>query len=251
VYAVGRPPATPADRAGAAVLACGDRAALGRFGAATLWSIWDHWPDTFDVIAPTDRRRPGIRTHHIVLPPQDLRHHLGVRVTCPARVLLDCAPRISDAQVKRLVNNARVNKSTRVTDEQLADIVARNPRHPGARALRWFVDHDAGHRSESTLEDILFPWCDRYGVPRPLTQVPLHGFRVDALHPDEKVVLELDGWDFHRGRESFESDRDRDAELAMHGFLVVRITWERFEQRPEREATRLLKILAARRRAVA
>jgi hypothetical protein len=40
---------------------------------------------------------------------------------------------------------------------------------------------------------VLFPWCDEHDVPRPETQVWLHGFRVDALYTREKVIPELDG----------------------------------------------------------
>lgn len=163
--------------------------------------------------------------------------------TSPARMLLDCAPSLSDDKRKRLGNNARVRWATRVTDEQIADIVERNPRHPGAKLLAWFI----GERvSESPLEDLLFPWCDRYDVPRPETQVRLHGFRVDAVYLAEKVVLELDGYDGHGGRESFESDRDRDATLAAYGFIVVRITTWRLKHQPAREAARLLRILEQR-----
>jgi very-short-patch-repair endonuclease len=251
VYSVGRPPATPEDRAAAAVLACGELAALAHFGAAALWAIWEHWPTRFDVIAPTDRRRPGIATHLIVLPDTDIRHRLGIRVTSPPRALLDCAPSLSDDRRIRMVNSARVNKATRVTDAQIADIIARNPHHPGAKLLRWFVEDDAGHVSESHLEDVLFPWCDAHGLPRPQTQVQIGNYRVDAAYLVEKVVLELDGYLSHSGRESFEGDRDRDADMADYEFIVIRLTSRRLKRQPVREAARLQRILDARRRLAA
>jgi hypothetical protein len=147
--------------------------------------------------------------------------------------------------LRRLVNNLRVRNPSRLTDEQIADIVARNPRHPGAKRLAWFIDEGV---SESPLEELLFPWCDQHGVPRPRTRYEFHGFRLDAVYLDEKVVLELDGWDSHRGREAFESDRDRDATLAEYGFIVIRITWWRLKRQPAREAARLLRILEQQRR---
>jgi hypothetical protein len=248
VYAVGRPPTTPEDRAAADVLACGERAALAHFGAAALWTAWGHWPTSFDVIAPTRRRHPGIRTHQLVLPPCDIRARLGIRVTSPARTALDCAPTLDRVDLRRLVNNLRVREPSRLSDTEIADIVERNPRHPGAKRLAWFIGEGI---SESQLEDVLFPWCDEHGVPRPETQVWLHGFRVDALYTREKVILELDGWESHQGRESFESDRDRDATLAEFGFIVIRVTWWRFKQDPAREAARLLRILDQRRRLLA
>jgi very-short-patch-repair endonuclease len=187
---------------------------------------------------------PGIRTHQLVLPPSDIRARLGIRVTSPARTALDCAPALDHFDLRRLVNNLRVREPSRLSDREIADIVERNPRHPGAKRLAWFIDQGV---SESELEDLLFPWCDAYDVPRPQTQVEFKGFRLDAVYLDEKLVLELDGWESHRGREAFESDRDRDATLAEYGFIVIRITWWRFEHDPAREARRLLRILAQRR----
>src|SRR5579862_6686620 len=60
VYSVGRPPITPVERAAAAVLACGERAALGAFSAAALWGWWKWWPDRVHVLVPQYRRPKGI-----------------------------------------------------------------------------------------------------------------------------------------------------------------------------------------------
>jgi very-short-patch-repair endonuclease len=61
------------------------------------------------------------------------------------------------------------------------------------------------------------------------------------------VIVELDGWDFHSSRESFESDRERDASTLAAGCVTVRVTWERMTERAAREATRLHAILNQRR----
>jgi very-short-patch-repair endonuclease len=73
------------------------------------------------------------------------------------------------------------------------------------------------------------------------------GWEVDALFPDEKVIVELDGWDFHSSRESFESDRERDASTLAAGCVTVRVTWERMHERAAREAARLQTILEQQR----
>ncbi len=77
------------------------------------------------------------------------------------------------------------------------------------------------------------------------------GHEVDALFPDEKVIVELDSWKFHSDRDSFESDRDRDADTLAAGHVTVRITWRRLKRRGAREADRLEKILVGRRRRAA
>ncbi len=88
-------------------------------------------------------------------------------------------------------------------------------------------------------------------MPAPITNTGVHGYEADALFPDERVIVELDGAEFHLDRDAFESDRDRDAALLAAGYVTVRITWERLTERPAREAARLRKILDARRRQVA
>jgi very-short-patch-repair endonuclease len=70
------------------------------------------------------------------------------------------------------------------------------------------------------------------------------GYEVDALFPEEKVIVELDSWEFHRDRSSFESDRDRDADTLAAGHVTVRMTWA---QMSAREAKRLHRILEQRR----
>jgi very-short-patch-repair endonuclease len=71
------------------------------------------------------------------------------------------------------------------------------------------------------------------------------GYTVDALFEAEKVIVELDSWEFHNGAIAFETDRERDAETLARGYRTVRITWERIHARPRDEARRLRKILAA------
>lgn len=84
-------------------------------------------------------------------------------------------------------------------------------------------------------------------MPTPATNVPLLGYVVDVLFPAEKVIVEVDSWEFHRFRSNFESDRNRDADMLAAGFLTVRVTDERMNQSPEQEASRLNTILEGRR----
>jgi very-short-patch-repair endonuclease len=73
------------------------------------------------------------------------------------------------------------------------------------------------------------------------------GYEVDAYFPDHGVIVELDGWAFHRDRATFESDRNRDADTLTAGLVTIRITWVRMTTDPQHEAERLHKILTRRR----
>src|SRR5262245_62127645 len=87
IYALGHAPQAFADRAFAAVLACGPGAVLSHGSAASLWGILDRWWEPFEVIVDTARRRPGIRIHRVTLTRTDIQRHLGIRVTSPARTI--------------------------------------------------------------------------------------------------------------------------------------------------------------------
>jgi very-short-patch-repair endonuclease len=247
VYAVGRPLSTPVERANAAVLACGERSAVARLSALALWELpGPGWPATPVVLVAGGRpRHPSIEIHRSrTLLRRDVRRVQGIRVTSPARTLLDCAPHLTPAQLRRAVNAAL--RRHLVRRSQLADVAARNPRHPGARALRDF----AAERSAATrspFEDDFQTFCREHELPIPQTNASPFGFEVDAYFALERVIVELDGYEFHSGRETFESDRERDAHHLACGVVTLRMTWARIHRHPRREAARLRVILAARR----
>lgn len=243
VYAVGHLPTLPQDRAFGAVLACGPGAVLSHDTAAAAWEIYRRWTPPFHVAVGSDRRRPGIRVHRIQLQRRDITRQLGLPVTSPARTLLDIAPDLNARALARAVNDSR-RKYLHLAD--LAELLERCPRHPGAGRLREFVRAPKGP-TRSEFEDAFFAFTERYGLPRPQLNVIVGGYEVDAFFAAERVVVELDGWDFHSSRQSFSEDRERDATLLALGIVTVRITWERLTQEPDREAARLLAILEQRR----
>lgn len=241
VYAVGAVPTLSVARAAAAVLACGAGAALSHSSALCLWGWHTPWDVPFEVTAPAQHRRPGIVLHRSkVLTHRDVRRHMGIRVTSPARTVLDVAPGLNDKQLRQVVREARLSRYMR--DAELADVVARLPRNPGAARLKPFIEAPAGP-TRSEFEDAFLVFCHDHGLPRPRTNVRIAGHLVDAVFDAERVIVELDGYKFHGDRETFESDRDRDADTLLAGHVTVRITWKRMQNRPRREAERLLAIL--------
>jgi hypothetical protein len=244
VYAVGHIPTTPVARAGGAVLACGSGAALSHGSAATLWGIAKRWTFPLEVTVAAKRRPRNIRVHcSPALTRKDIRWHLGIRVTSPARTLLDIAPRLSEKSLTRAANDALLSRHLREGD--LADILARFPRHPGARRLRRFVHAPTGP-TRSELEDVFAAFVERFGLPRPEINVRVGRYEVDALFRAQRVIVELDGLAYHGNRDAFERDRERDAEMLVQDLETVRITWERLTRQAEKEAARLDAILRAR-----
>ena len=236
VYAVGHPPRLPLERAAAAVLACGPGAALSHLGALALWRFTKTWPDAFDVIVVTDRRLRGITTHRVRhLRPRDTTVQLGIPVTSPARTVLDCAPLLHD---RRVIPDAL--HTPFLTHNQLVDVRARFPNHKGARLLDPFLD--GRNPTRSPFEDDFLGFCRDHGLPTPLVNVEVAGHIVDALFPDKKLIVELDSWEFHKDRDAFETDRERDADTLEIGYRTLRATWDRLHERPEVEAARLRRL---------
>lgn len=62
--------------------------------------------------------------------------------------------------------------------------------------------------------------------------VVVAGYEVDAVWFDARVVVELEGYAFHRSRAAFEEDRARDAALQLARFRVLRVTQRRLEDEP-------------------
>lgn len=60
-----------------------------------------------------------------------------------------------------------------------------------------------------------------------------HTYFLDVAFPEQRVVIELDGWKHHRSKESFENDRRRGNELALAGWFVLRVTPTMVRQEPE------------------
>ena len=192
-----------------------------------------------EVTAPHHRRRPGIRTHRThTLTARDIRRQRNVRVTSPARTILDIQDRLTDRQLVRAVNELRLHQHLRRAE--LERLLAAS-----GRVARLVDPTQAPTRSGK--EDDFVAFCHRYGLPTPKTNVTLFGHERDAVFEAEKVIVEIDPWETHNSYTSFESDRERDTVAAEHGYLPVRLTTPRLTGEPTTEAARLHRILADRR----
>jgi very-short-patch-repair endonuclease len=72
----------------------------------------------------------------------------------------------------------------------------------------------------------------------------VEGHEVDAHWPGRALVVELDSFEYHRTRASFEADRRRDAALLVAERPVLRITQRRLRSEPERLRAELSALLA-------
>ena len=86
-------------------------------------------------------------------------------------------------------------------------------------------------------------------LPLPEFNVLVEGELVDALWRDHRVIVELDGFAFHKSRAQFESDRRRDAKLQVAGYRVLRITQQRLTNEPQKVLAEIAALLSVERAA--
>jgi very-short-patch-repair endonuclease len=91
--------------------------------------------------------------------------------------------------------------------------------------------------AESRLENRLLRVIRRSSLPTPVRQHPVmlegEDYRLDVSYPDVKLVLEGDGFGWHTIRSRFESDRERQNLLVLHGWMILRFTWRQICARPD------------------
>lgn len=67
------------------------------------------------------------------------------------------------------------------------------------------------------------------GLPQPIGQhpvpLPSSEIHIDLAYPDIKLAIELDSYSWHLNRKAMELDRQRDNELQLLGWVVLRFTW--------------------------
>jgi very-short-patch-repair endonuclease len=249
VYAVGHAVVTDRGRWMAAVLAAGRGAMLSHLSAAALLGLRSSAGLTADVTVPRElRSRPGLRFHRCLLPAEEVTVEDGIPVTTPARTLFDLAGVVPLAQLRRAVKEAEVKRLWgRLA---LPDLLERHPGRPGAAAIRAVIETPDRGVTRNDVEEALAALVRRARLPSPLFNTPLRlGSRFvepDCMWPEQRVIVEVDGYETHGPRDSFERDRSRDRALTAAGWLVIRVTWRQLRDEPEQIARDLRAVLRRR-----
>jgi very-short-patch-repair endonuclease len=84
----------------------------------------------------------------------------------------------------------------------------------------------------SELERLVYALCDDAGLPRPLENTVIEGRVRDFYWPHCRLVVEADSFAWHRSPSALNADRERDVELTLAGYHVLRFTYEQVTRRP-------------------
>jgi very-short-patch-repair endonuclease len=97
----------------------------------------------------------------------------------------------------------------------------------------------------SRLEQRFLERLREASLPQPETNRLLGGSYVDCRWPEHRLIVELDGYRYHRSRHAFEQDREREREARARGDEFRRYTWRDVEEEPERMLSDLRRLLDA------
>ena len=241
-------PDTPEQRIAAAVLAVPGGIASHR-SAARLWGIPRPEGDPVDVTVhrSTSRRRiTGVVFHR----PRDRDRLIpsrrdGVRCTNLLRTLVDLGA-VDPAGVLDAVGHAIAARTVHLA--ALESVVADHAQRGrfGVAALRDAVDRFTIDQkpADSLLESAMYRLVGRYSLPQVEFHPVIEGWEVDFRVVGTAVILECDGWAYHGlQRAQFERDRERDADLAAAGWVVMRFTYRAVTSEPWATARRIRAVL--------
>jgi very-short-patch-repair endonuclease len=199
VYAVGWPGMSRKRRWMTAVLGAGDAAVLSHHSAAALWGFGRELPGWVDVSVPRNAssRRRGVRTRRrLNLRPKDVTRREEIPVTGLIQTFLDIATELPLNRLERAVNEA--DKRDLIDPDALRRALDSRPGAPGIRSLRDVLDQHTFRLSDDELEVLFRPLARAAGVPVQLTKQRVNEFEVDFYWPDLRLVVETDGWRYHR-----------------------------------------------------
>ena len=209
VYAVGHAALSNEGSWMAAVLACGEGAVLSHRSAAQLFTLLPAAVETVHVTVPF-KRRP---------------RHAGIAVH-RSRTLNSAAitarDRIPATKPWRTIRDLRCSESPETVRKAIRQ----------AEFLGLPLENISTDRTRSELERMFLALCRRFGLPTPEVNVRLGRHLVDFLFRQQRLAVEVDGWEAHRGHQAFEDDRSRGLDLLKLGFELVRLSFRQIEDEP-------------------
>lgn len=264
VYRVAGAAVTWDQRALVHCLAAGPLAVLSHRAAAMAWGLTGFRAAPFELLVPRHIRRhprPGAILHEsLTLADVDRSTRSGLPVTSVVRTIIDLPAVTSPRRTDEAFEDALARRLCTV--DQVLDRfvqIARRGR-PGTRVMRQLLEKRSGRYvpTQSVFEHRLLPLIEQAGLPAPVRQHPVAvrdtTVFLDFAWPLVRVAVECDGVFFHGRTTRLPWDDDRQNELVLRGWTILRVTWDRVHEQPELVVSQLragyTMAAAARRRAL-
>jgi hypothetical protein len=200
----------------AAALSLGPKAVVGHRSALGALGLRPHEPGDIHICVPHDgnrARRKRIEVHRRRA--MDIGEVQGIPVTSPSQTLRDVE--LAPHELYRALEEAEKRKYALTI--------------PASAVVRLKREVMGYTRSDAEARFLLL--CHAHGFPLPLVNLYLNGIETDFHWPHERLVVEVDGWEFHKERPQFEEDRRRGLVHIAGGYDVVRVSALQVEHTPE------------------
>ena len=148
----------------------------------------------------------------------------NIPITTPARTIIDLARILKGRPLEQALDLAE--------QRRLIDFAELHNRSipPSLQAVLSLYTADTPTRSE--LRGALHRISATPTGSTAEGQHPHRGIEVDFVWRDKRLIVEVDGYAYHRSPSAFEADRERDINLALAGWRVLRFTWTQITRRP-------------------
>ena len=236
VYLVGHAAPVEYWRETAAILAYGKCAMLAAQTSLVMWKVIEVEPDAplhVAVVGRNCRSIDGVVFHRVrKLDQCDVGVCERLRVTMPARALLEAAHDLGAHETEKAVDEALALGL--VDRPALIAVTKRYPGHRGVRIIRALADPNraseiTASQAEAALREIL----RKAKAPPSQTQYRIGPYRADRCWPELKLIIEVDSVQFHRDRKRMESDNARQDYLRRLGYTVIRFARRQVVYEPE------------------
>lgn len=245
VYAVGHAAVGREAWWQAALLACGAGAVLSHHSAAQLWRLRHGEQFPISVIVPGDRGRKHDRIHarRMALDRSEWMVLDGLRLTTPARTIVDMAGELGPRQMRELVERAQDLR--RFDANRIEAVLGRHRRRPGCRPLLHLLpllkaDADG---AKSYLERLFLKLVREARLPEPDVNAMIENRERDFVWREQRLVVEVDGYAHHSSRKAMRRDKRRDRVLTAALWRPARFTYEEVAFEPTATADELASLL--------
>ena len=215
----------------AALMAYDPDAVLTQAAAARV-SFWTDLPCAAVTCAVRSRRepQPGYTFVRRCVPPELVVDRAGLRYTAPALTVLDLCESLGGDAIDHLL---RTRQGTLRQVRRAMELTAARVGNPTRRQLLL----DSRDEPWSAAERLLHRLLRSAGIDgwKANQKVVVDGsnYYPDALFSGLRLILEVDGREFHSKPAVFESDRWRQNRLVLDGWCILRFTHAMLSERPE------------------